>query len=71
MLKEHLYPYSLHVQQHKNHSMWLRNEKNIEKCLMISTCLLMSNSTLSHEKLFCQYFMSNNTLRVGVLLAIP
>jgi hypothetical protein len=29
MLKEHLYPFSLHVQSHKNHSIWLRNEENI------------------------------------------
>ncbi len=71
MLKERSYPYSLRVQQHKNHSIWLRNEKKIEKCSMISTCLLMSNSILSHEKLFCQYFMSNNTLGVGVPLALP
>jgi len=29
MLKEHLYPFSLHVQSHKNHSIWLQNEENI------------------------------------------
>jgi hypothetical protein len=52
MLKERFYPYSLRVQQHKNHSLNLvQNEKNIEKCLMMNTCLLMSNFTLSHEKL--------------------
>jgi hypothetical protein len=31
MLKERLYPYSVRVQQHQNHLIWLRNEKNIEK----------------------------------------
>jgi len=29
MLQEHLYPFSLCVQSHKNHSIWLRNEENI------------------------------------------
>jgi hypothetical protein len=47
MFKEHLQPSPLCVQGHKNRSIWLRDEeKNIEKCLMIDMCSMMSNSSL-------------------------
>jgi hypothetical protein len=45
-LKEHLYPLSLRVQWHKNHSIWLRNEENIRKCSVIGPCLVMRSSSL-------------------------
>jgi hypothetical protein len=43
---EHLYLSSLCVQWHKNHSIWLRKEENIGKCLMINMCLVIGGFTL-------------------------
>jgi len=40
LLKEHLWPFNLLVQWHKNRSIWLRDDESTGKCLM------MSHSTL-------------------------
>jgi hypothetical protein len=51
--------FRFHVQWHKINSIWWTNEKNIEKCLMIGTCLMMGNSTLvSIKKNFFKDFSS-------------
>ncbi len=44
--------FQFHVQWHKIHSIWLTNEKNIGKCLMIGTCLIMGSSTLVQSNNF-------------------
>lgn len=45
--KEHSLPLSLGVQWNKNRSIWLRNEKNSEKCSIIDTCSVMGSFTLT------------------------
>jgi hypothetical protein len=56
MLKEHLQPFSLHIQWHKNRSIWLKNEENIEKCSMLGMCLVMDGSTLVTSEQFSHFF---------------
>jgi hypothetical protein len=50
--------WSKHEGQFSNCSIWLRNEENIKKCLMIGTSLVMGGST--HLKSVSFFFFTSS-----------
>ncbi len=52
----------MRIQWHKIHSIWLRNEENIRKCLMINACSTIGGSTVHGSILFTITFKLKTTI---------
>jgi hypothetical protein len=56
------------IQWQKNHSIWLRNEGNIEKCFNDKqVCLMMGSSTLRSEQQYASVFKYRRSTKILVV----